>query len=107
MWLQQRGGVMTDLEGPLVTDPTPTADVAREAARHRVELRRSFWSHLVAYLVVNAFLIGVWAFTGGGYFWPAWVLAGWGVGLVLHAWDAFLRRPVTEADVDAELRRRR
>jgi hypothetical protein len=77
----------------------------RQAARKRVQAKRDFASHLVAYVVVNAMLIGVWALTGGGYFWPAWVLAGWGAGLVLHAWDAFWRRPVTEADVDAELRR--
>jgi hypothetical protein len=35
------------------------------------------------------------------------VLLGWGIGLVLHAWDAFFKRPVTEADVDRELARRR
>jgi hypothetical protein len=79
----------------------------REAARRRVQTRRDFGSHLVAYVVVNAFLVGVWAFTGGGYFWPAWVILGWGAGLVLHAWDVFLRRPVTDADIDAELNRHR
>ncbi len=77
----------------------------REMARKRVQARRDFASHLVAYAVINAFLIAVWAITGGGYFWPAWVLAGWGVGLVLHAWDVYWRRPVTESDVDQELRR--
>ena len=47
----------------------------------------------------------VWAVTGAGYFRPIWVIGGWGVGLALHAWDTFLRKPVTEADVDAELTR--
>ena len=79
----------------------------RELARERVEERRDFSSHLVAYVVINAFLIAIWAFTGFGYFWPVWVLAGWGVGLVLHAWDVFVRRPVTEADIETELRRHR
>jgi len=31
-------------------------------------------------------------------------MGAWGIGLVMHAWDVFLRRPVTEADIDAELR---
>lgn len=82
-------------------------DEERKLARERVEGRRDFASHLVAYVVVNAFLIGIWAVTGRGYFWPGWVLGGWGIGLVLHAWEVFLRRPVTEADIDRELQRRR
>ncbi len=77
----------------------------REAARKRVQARRDFGSHLVAYVVINAFLVVVWGVTGAGYFWPVWVVAGWGIGLVLHAWDVYVRRPVTEADVDAEVRR--
>jgi len=79
----------------------------RDRARKRIQDRRDFGSHLVAYVVVNAFLVLVWAFTGAGYFWPAWVLGGWGIGLVLHAWETFVRRPITEADVDAELQRHR
>lgn len=61
----------------------------------------------MAYLVVNAFLVVVWAFSGGGYFWPTWVLAGWGVGLVLNGWDVLFRRPISEADIDREIRRAR
>jgi hypothetical protein len=76
-------------------------------ARKRVTERREFGSHVVAYVVVNTFLVLVWALTGAGYFWPAWVLGGWAIGLVLHAWDVFFRRPVTDADVEAELERHR
>lgn len=76
-------------------------------ARKRVTERRDFGSHLVAYLVVNSFLVFIWAITGAGYFWPAWVLAGWGIGLVMHTWEVFFRRPVTDADIEAELRRQR
>jgi uncharacterized membrane protein YecN with MAPEG domain len=88
---------MPTIDGP------PEAISERQAARQRLQAKRDFVSHIVAYVVVNLFLVGVWAFTGAGYFWPIWVIGGWGVGLVLHAWDVFLRRPVTEADIDAEL----
>lgn len=86
-------------------------DIDREsaewkAARKRVTDRRDFASHLVAYVVINSFLVLMWAMTGADYFWPIWIIAGWGIGLVLHAWEIF-RRPVTDADVEEELRRRR
>ena len=60
-------------------EPDSPADADREQARERLQERRDFGSHVVAYVVAfNAFLIVVWAVTGAGYFWPAWVLAGWG-----------------------------
>jgi hypothetical protein len=93
-------------EGTETVSPETPEQSARESARKQLQAKRDFTSHLVAYVVVNALLVGVWAMTGAGYFWPAWVLAGWGAGLVLHAWDIFWRRPITERDVDAELRRR-
>lgn len=78
----------------------------REAARQRLTKRRNLVNGLVAYAVFNAFFVGVWAMTGQGYFWPGWILGGWGAGMVLAVWDYF-RRPITEADVDRELRRQR
>lgn len=78
-----------------------------EQARMRVLRKRKFRGDLVAYLVINAFLVGIWAVSGAGYFWPGWVLAAWGVLLVLDGWDAFLRQDVSEADIEREMQRRR
>ena len=89
----------------LPSDPHDTEEWTQ--ARKRVTDRRDFSSHFVAYVVVNSFLILVWFATGAGYFWPAWILGLWGMGLVLHGWDTFLRRPVTDAEVEAELERSR
>jgi signal transduction histidine kinase len=35
--------------------------------------------------IVNLFLIGIWAASGAGYFWPAWAMLGSSVALVLKA----------------------
>jgi fatty acid desaturase len=77
----------------------------RERARKRVERKHKFRGDLMAYVAINLFLIGVWAFTGAGYFWPGWVLAGWGMLLLLDAWNAYFRRPITEQEIDEEMRR--
>jgi len=77
----------------------------REAAKRRVRARRDFISNVVAYVVINAALIVIWTLNGAGYFWPAWIIGIWGVILVLHWWHSFGRRPMTEADIDAEMNR--
>ena len=79
-------------------------DLERENARRRIKRRRDLQGGAIAYVVINAFLVGVWAMTGRGYFWPGWVLAGWGVGMVL-GWFDYVRGPVTERDIDRELDR--
>jgi len=79
----------------------------REQALQRLKKQRDFQSHLVAFLVVNAALWGVWFATSGGYPWPAWFTGTWAIGLALNAWEVYFRRPITESDVERELRRLR
>ena len=79
----------------------------RAFAAKRVKEKREFWQHLVAYVIVNAGLIGIWAVGERGSFWPGWVLFGWGIGILFHAWNTFFSRPVTDADVEAEIERLR
>jgi hypothetical protein len=79
----------------------------RARARQRLEAKRKFYADVVAYLVVNAFLVIVWAIGDRGSFWPGWVMAGWGALLLLDAARVYLRPPVTEAEIDRELRGRR
>jgi hypothetical protein len=78
-----------------------------ERARDRLLKKRKVKGDLLAYVLVNAVLVGAWAVAGFGYFWPGWVLAGWGVLLALNAWDAYLRHDVSDADVQRELDRAR
>lgn len=47
--------------------------------------------HVRTYVVINAFLIGIWVLAGGGAFWPAWVILSWGLAVVLHSMATFGR----------------
>ena len=79
----------------------------RKDAMQRIRMRREFWQHLVSYVIVNVALIGVWAITGADYFWPGWVLGGWGIGLLFHAWNTFGQKPIGEDEIQREMERLR
>jgi len=84
-----------------------TEQTAYERARARLQRKRKFRGDLAAFLAVNGFLVGIWAVSGFGYFWPAWVMAVWGLFLVLDAWNVFYRREITDEDIQRELHRTR
>jgi len=63
-----------------------------DLAKKRIKLKRELYSHIAAYIFVNSFLIFIYWFTTDNidfnvYFWPGWVLAGWGLGLLFHAFE--------------------
>ena len=53
---------------------------ARELAQARYQLR----VHLLVYVLVNAGLVLIWWSTGMGYFWPAFPIFFWGLGIVIQ-----------------------
>ena len=80
-------------------------DELREKAVKRIKDKRDFWTHFAAYVLVNAMLVGIWALSGGGYFWPAWVLLGWGIGLFFHGLAIIIEgRPIREDQIEREMR---
>ena len=79
----------------------------RERAIARLKQKRDFGAHLFVYLVVNGFLVGIWALTGSGLFWPVFPMFLWGIGLVLNAWDVYGRKPVSEDRIRREMERMR
>jgi hypothetical protein len=82
-------------------------DQLRAEAVERLKKRSEFWTHLAAYVLVNAVIITVWfAAAGGGLFWPMFPLLGWGIGLFFHGMDTF-RRPFTEKRIRREMNRPR
>jgi uncharacterized membrane protein len=78
----------------------------RDKAVQQLKKRRDFYGHLLLYTLVNAFLVVIWAITDlHGFFWPVFILAGWGIFVVMNAWDVFWRPQITEEDVQHEIKR--
>ena len=76
-------------------EPSPSEedeDLRQEAIRS-LKTKGEFKAHLLAYVLVNALLIVIWAMSGAGFFWPIFPLLGWGIGITFHAWDVFGSRP--------------
>jgi 2TM domain len=92
---------MTDQRMPL------GGEDLRDQAIIRLKQKSDFGAHLLVYLLVNAFLVGIWAFTGAGFFWPAFPLFGWGIGVAFNAWDVYWRRPASEDRIRREMERLR
>jgi hypothetical protein len=69
---------------PPLAPPTATVQERTPGAA-----RQAFYRVLFAYVVINLFLIGIWAFSGRGAFWPIWVLLGWGLGMAFYAFWVF------------------
>ena len=74
------------------------------------ERRDDFWrfqrdlfrAHGIAYVGVNGLLVGIWAATGQGDFWPAGSIAGWGAAFGSH-W--MVLRAVAKSRKEREQRR--
>ncbi|GAA0922557.1 2TM domain-containing protein [Pseudonocardia zijingensis] len=84
-----------------------TGDELRTRAVQRLRARRDFPGHVAIYLAVNLFLIGIWWFTGAGFFWPVFPIFAWGIGVAGHAWDVYGRGEPTEEQIRREMDRLR
>jgi hypothetical protein len=79
----------------------------RKLAVSRLKKKRDFRTHVAIYVIVNAMLVGIWAVTGAGFFWPIFPILGWGIGVGANAWDVYGRKPITEDEVRRETERLR
>lgn len=60
------------------------------------EKRGTFLTDFYSYLGVNAALVGIWAATGANYFWPKWVILGWGIAVVADYIATFVNKDETK-----------
>lgn len=93
---------MTDLDPGLPVE----RDDLRQRALQRLEKRHGFYGHLLVYTLVNAFIVVIWVLTDGhGFFWPIFPIVGWGIGVVMNAWDVFGSNGYDEDKIQREMSR--
>lgn len=102
-------------ESRALTSALTTDEELRKAAVASLQRKRKFGRDLLAFIAVNGVLWIIWALTDhtsdGSIPWPAWVSAIWGFFVLLEAWRTFVRwprslfRPITDADIEREMRR--
>jgi len=68
-----------------------TATAAGEPTPVAHALRRALPFHAAFFVLLNAVLIAVWAFTTAGYFWPEWTLLTLGLLLAIHGWTVLVQ----------------
>jgi hypothetical protein len=79
---------------------------AHDKAVAQLKKRRDFRGHLLIYVLVNAFLVVIWAITDRhGFFWPVFFIGIWGIAVVMNAWDVYWRPQFTEEDIQREIER--
>lgn len=78
----------------------------RVRAIKRLKKRRDFHGHVLVYLLVNAFLVAIWAVvTPEIFFWPIIPMAGWGIGVVMNAWEVYFAEEIGEEEIHREIER--
>jgi len=82
-----------------------TGEVLRDRAVKRLKKRRDFAGHLLIYTLVNTFLVVIWAVTSSGFFWPIFPMVGWGIGVVMNAWDVWRGEEFTDDQIAREMQR--
>jgi hypothetical protein len=88
-----------------MTTVNPEKSTLRGRAVRRLKKRRDFFAHLLVYFLVNTFLVVIWAVTSSGFFWPMFPIVGWGIGVVMNAWDVWRGDEFSEEEIAREIQR--
>jgi len=88
----------------MITEDAEREQVLRDKAVRQLKKKRDFRGHLLVYILVNTFLVVIWLLTDpNGFFWPVFPIAGWGIGVIMNAWDVYGRQDITEEDIHREM----
>ena len=80
-----------------------------KAAKERLQAQQQFKKMMGGFVVLWLFMTAIWALSGAGYFWPAWVIVGTIFAGAALGWRAYGPRGAdsgpTEAQIDAEAKK--
>lgn len=93
---------MTD---PAAAQDPDDDDAVRALAVQRVRKVRALETHVLVYLLVNAFFVCIWLLTSAASFWPVFPMAAWGIALLLHAWSVWRGEQLDESQIEHEMER--
>ncbi|SES25835.1 2TM domain-containing protein [Pedococcus cremeus] len=99
---------MTDYQLPPQASPlTPDEEQElRARATKRLKAKRDLKAHILAYVLINLAFVGIWYLAGGGFFWPIFIIFGWGIGIAFNIYDVVSPEPGPD-EVHAEMERLR
>ena len=88
----------------MITEDAEREQVLRDKAVRQLKKKRDFRGHLLVYILVNTFVVVIWLLTDpNGFFWPVFPIVGWGIGVIMNAWDVYGRQEITEEDIHREM----
>lgn len=78
---------------------------ARQRAINRLKAKQGFKALAGTAVLVLVLCTVIWALSGQGYFWPIWVVFGFGIALVASGWKLYGpgRKGITEEDIEREM----
>jgi hypothetical protein len=85
--------------------PAAGDDTLRQLAVTRLRKKRDLQAHVIAYVLVNLLINGIWLVTGAGFYWPIFPLLGWGIGVAFHIWDVYAPETPSEDRIRREMDR--
>lgn len=82
-------------------------DELRTRAKKSLKKKADFKSFLFVWFLVSALVTVIWFLTTpDSLFWPGFVIGGMGIGALVSWWEAYgPNTGITEADIDAEVKR--
>ena len=81
-------------------------DTLRSQAITVLKKRREFRAHLLVYLLFNSGFVAIWVMIHPHpFFWPIFPMVFWGIGVVMHGWDAYFGSEPSEDAIQRQMHR--